>query len=227
MRLVKIYPLLYAHNFIYFLGLPMSVYLEKIKRILGTFEPEEQNELKKYYLDRSVSLLLDDKRIGNAKIHLLRDMEEIVEEEDLRRIQNDAMDHKVLQTRALVLDLITTDYTKDANISKPEKWVKEIVKDIKETFLRDDTKGQDFTLLALYNEKLVEEFKKIFLTDVATFGTSGNQLVLDLTFYSRFISEFVSFDFGNLFKEIQAQIDANKVMEDSEIEEILNKNKEM
>ncbi|KAF9763665.1 hypothetical protein NGRA_1142 [Nosema granulosis] len=230
----------------------MSIYLEKIKKILGTFEPEEQAELKNYYVEKSTSLMMDDKKIGKAKIHLLRDMEEVIEDEEvLSKIQRNVIDHKVLQTRALVLDLISTDYTKDLKgIYKPESWVKEIVKDIKETFLKDDlfetpsppaptsnnnnkiptdnpnikekiTQKHPTNLIELYNKKLVEEFKDIFLSEVVTFGSAGNQLVLDLRYYANFITKFVSFDFEDLISSIKKQIEPTKLMKDKEIEEIL------
>ncbi|EOB11239.1 hypothetical protein NBO_1364gi001, partial [Nosema bombycis CQ1] len=112
----------------------MSVYLKKIKRIISNFNKEEQSELIKYYFESAKRLLLDDKLVSRSKIHLLKDLKEIQNENDLNDLENDLMSHKVLQTRALILDLITKDYSKDTEcIYKPEKWIKEIVKDIEET----------------------------------------------------------------------------------------------
>ncbi|EOB11235.1 hypothetical protein NBO_1365gi001, partial [Nosema bombycis CQ1] len=86
----------------------MSVYLKKIKRIISNFNKEEQSELIKYYFESAKRLLLDDKLVSRSKIHLLKDLKEIQNDNDdsFVILENDLMNHKVLQTRALILDLI-------------------------------------------------------------------------------------------------------------------------
>jgi hypothetical protein len=173
---------------------------------------------------------------------------------DLNDLENDLMNHKVLQTRALILDLITKDYSKDTEcIYKPEKWIKEIVKDIEETFIKNEDKededgdregdrerneeeeGEDkgeevdkgdkliwhkeyhnentinynIHLLTLYNSKLINEFKSIFISN-EKYGTGGNQLLLNFKFYSEFMQKKFEFDFEGFLKEVEEIIEKGK-----------------
>ncbi|EOB14552.1 hypothetical protein NBO_25g0012, partial [Nosema bombycis CQ1] len=212
----------------------MSVYLKKIKRIISNFNKEEQSELIKYYFESAKRLLLDDKLVSRSKIHLLKDLKEIQNENDLNDLENDLMSHKVLQTRALILDLITKDYSKDTEcIYKPEKWIKEIVKDIEETFITNEGEGNEggygdkagnedkliwhkeyqnnhndynIHLLTLYNSKLINEFKSIFISN-EKYGTGGNQLLLNFEFYSEFRQKKIEFDFEGFLKEVEERIE--------------------
>lgn len=198
----------------------MTMYLERIKAILKRFDEKEQEELKAYYIQKAVNILVDERSVNKSKIQLLMDLRELESEENFTTLSNKLMSHKVLQARALVLDLIATDYTKDTKaIYRAEDWVKEIVGDIKESFdLKDE---RNLRLLKVYNEKMVGEFESIFISENTNYGSAGNQLLVDLTFYARFMEKFVSFSFMPLLTSIKNQIEPSKVLPEKEIDEIL------
>ena len=127
------------------------------------------------------------------------------------------MRHKAIQTRALILDLINTDYSIDIKyIYKPEKWIFAIIKDINDCLI-------DYPdLINLYNKSLIQEFRDIFLNKVEKYGSNGNQLLVNFLYYIKFIKNYVDCDFTIFLNEIKKQINPSKLYKDIELNNIVD-----
>ncbi|KAK6090428.1 hypothetical protein P3W45_000525 [Vairimorpha bombi] len=190
--------------------------LKRFDDLRSKFDDNEQIILTEYFVDTALQTLFNEKSIDRSKINLLNDIKSLSPETYTNK-KDELMRHKAIQTRALVLDLISTDYSVDVKcIYKPEKWVYEILKDVENTFV-DET-----GLLSSYNEFLVKEFEDIFINKVEKYGSNGNQLLVNLICYKRFINKFVEFDFTDLFTKIKNQIDPIKLYQDKELESIVD-----
>ncbi|ADM12141.2 uncharacterized protein Eint_090110 [Encephalitozoon intestinalis ATCC 50506] len=199
----------------------MSSYLEKVEKIIGDFEGEDKEMLIKYYIEKSKSILLDEREVKRSKFDLLSDLC-AVGGEGTDNIMNDVLDHKILQIRALILDLVDDDYTSDRKvIGRPEKWIKQITRDAEETFNFDDEFGKE--VFSIYNRKLLSEFCKIFISENRKFGASGNQLLLNFCYYERFVRSKMEFNFQGFFNKITSFFKGHCYKSKEELERILDK----
>ncbi|KAM0679249.1 hypothetical protein BDAP_000116 [Binucleata daphniae] len=86
---------------------------------------------------------------------------------------------KMLNIRALILDLIDVDYTSDSQtFYKPEKWIYEVIKEMEETF-NDTNYKKDFHMFFL------NDCKRIFMGQNERFGWYGNLLVMNFMVYEK------------------------------------------
>lgn len=199
----------------------MSIYLEKVRKIVDEFEGEDKEALIKHYIQVSRNVLLDDKEVKRSKLNLLDDLYAMDGGDEVNAIMNDVLEHKILQIRALILDLVDDDYTSDSKIiGRPEKWIRGIIKDAEETFNLDDEFGK--RMFSIYNEKLLKEFCRIFISENRRFGTGGNQLLLNLYYYERFVQSKIKFDFQNFFDKMTSFFRDHCYKPKEELEEILN-----
>ncbi|KMV65491.1 hypothetical protein M970_090120 [Encephalitozoon cuniculi EcunIII-L] len=175
----------------------MSSYLRKVQKIVDEFESEDRKKLVKYYVQTAKSVLLDEREVKRSKFDLLNDLHTI-NADGINDVIDDVLGHKILQVRALILDLVDDDYTGDRKaVGKPEKWIRQIVKDAEETFDLDSEFGKQ--LFSIYNVKLLEEFCKIFTSKNRRFGAGGNQLLLNFYYYERFVTSKIEFDFQRFY----------------------------
>ncbi|AFM98906.1 hypothetical protein KMI_11g16890 [Encephalitozoon hellem] len=199
----------------------MSIYLEKVQKIIGDFEDEDKQILIKHYVQTSRNVLLDEKEVKKSKLSLLGDLHAIGGKDEVNAIVNDVLDHKILQIRALILDLVDDDYTSDSKvIGRPEKWIKRIIEDAEETFSLDSEFGK--RMFSIYNEKLLEEFCKIFISENRKFGTGGNQLLLNFYYYERFVQSKIEFDFQDFFSRMTSSFKDHCYRSKEELEKILD-----
>ncbi|WUR02863.1 uncharacterized protein VNE69_03084 [Vairimorpha necatrix] len=193
-----------------------EILLSKLNSLKSKFDTEEQKILVKFFIDESIKNIFNEKSVDKNKLELFH----ILQDFDLQIFNSkkeDLMRHKAIQTRALVLDLITSDYSKDVKyIYKPEKWIFRIIEDIKNSLIN----YKEFVFL--YNKLLIKEFEDIFINKVEKYGSSGNQLLVNFIFYKKFILKYLEYDFSEFLIKIKNQIDSRKVYPDSEIDDIVN-----
>jgi hypothetical protein len=195
--------------------------LEEIHRIIDKFaDASSRAELVRHYMDVSRKLLLDEGEINHKKLQLLCDLKGY---DGYDELADEVLSHKVLQTQALVLDLVGTDYTAERHtVYKPERWAREIVRNIAETF--DFGSPDECSLFGIYNQKLLDTFCDIFVSEPARLGTGGNQLLLNLTYYRRFVQGKIECDFDNFFKKMRSAFREECYMSDEKLEEVLGEN---
>lgn len=198
----------------------MSAHLERIHKIINKFCGEDKDKLMKYYISKSRDILLDEKEIKGAKLNLLQEMKSMnVDGTD--QLLEEVLDHKVLQTRALILDLVDNDYSTGFEmIYKPEKWIEKLVEDIRETF--DFSVDFGRMMFISYNKKLLAEFCDIFTSENRKFGSNGNQLLLNFYYYKAFVETKVDFDFDGFFTKMRSHFEKENFKSEEELMEILN-----
>ncbi|EQB61616.1 hypothetical protein NAPIS_ORF00810 [Vairimorpha apis BRL 01] len=182
----------------------------KIINILDKFNKPTKNILKDFFISSSYEIILDEKPINTKKINLLLLIKKF-NNNKYNSIRNEAMHHKAIQTRALILDMVELKDLKC--IYKPDRWIINIVQDT--SYLPND-------LLEIYNKCLINEFKDIFINNFEKYNESGNQLLVNFKYYIKKINEKINFNFDEFYKTIKIQINENKLMKDDEIEKIVN-----
>lgn len=196
----------------------MTINFDKIQRIINEFHGEDKRKLIDHYIAVSRNILLDEKEVKKPKVEILQDICSMGLDDEL---MEDVLDHKILQVRALILDLVDNDYTADCGtVYKPEKWIKQIVRDVTETFDLGTEFGKK--LFLLYNQKLLEEFCDIFISENRKFGSSGNQLLLNFYFYRKFVLRKVDVDFEGFFSRMRSSFAKDNFKPEEELEKILN-----
>ncbi|EEQ82851.1 hypothetical protein NCER_100391 [Vairimorpha ceranae BRL01] len=193
-----------------------NIFIAKINSITSKFDKNEQKILHNFLIEESLDNLFNEKPISKNKINLfflLKSFSESVYENKKEIL----MRHKAIQTRALILDLINTDYSIDIKyIYKPEKWIFAIIKDINDCLI-------DYPdLINLYNKSLIQEFRDIFLNKVEKYGSNGNQLLVNFLYYIKFIKNYVDCDFTIFLNEIKKQINPSKLYKDIELNNIVD-----
>ncbi|KAG0439868.1 hypothetical protein DMUE_2141 [Dictyocoela muelleri] len=90
-----------------------------------------------------------------------------------------AVNNKILEFQALILDLIKTDYNNNLKVLKVEKWMKNLVNELK-----------IFSINILFFKKIIKrllhEIQDIFMNE-KDFGGEGNLLVADLIYLKIFV----------------------------------------
>lgn len=197
----------------------MSIYLDKVQKVIGEFEGEDNKKLVEYYCRVAREILLDEREVKKAKVELLGDLCTIDASRADQWIE-DVLNHKILQIRALVLDLVDNDYGGDCGaVRRPEKWIRQIVTDAKETFNASSEFGRD--LFVAYNKKLLEEFCRIFVSKNCKFGVGGNQLLVNFHYYARFAAGRADLDFRGFFGEMTSHFKDGCLKPTEELRKIL------
>lgn len=198
------------------------IQLEEIKNIIDKFKDNDRMELIKHYVNLAKEKLEDPVSIRKKKIALLRDCLQYIPVDDFDAFIDRVLDTKLLQTRALILDLIISNYSLEKHyISKPEKWIDAIFEDMFGTFdLHDDR-----DLLEIYNRKLCNEMKDIFCS-CQRFNTAGNQLLLNMVAYKDKLSDYTKYDFDGLIRVFEERFNEGKKLPIEEIYRIYNEYKE-
>ncbi|KAH9411730.1 hypothetical protein HK407_04g08410 [Ordospora pajunii] len=204
----------------------MSTYLSKIERIISNFEGDDRNSLVKHCISVLRDVLLDDREVKRAKLDVVADLYSI-SVDDADALLDEVLSHKILQVRALILDLVDNDYSVDyEDVRMPERWARKIVKDVGDTF----DFGSEFGMKAflMYNKKLLDEFCAIFVSANRKFGSNGNQLLLNFYYYKKEVgrkacevSKDTDNDFEEFFSTIKQSFRNNLYKTEEELDEIL------
>lgn len=113
----------------------MLIQLEEINAIINRFAGTHRKTIVNHYLSRARAKLADPKPMGRKKMWLLRNSLQYIELDSRIDYIREMLSNKVLQTRALVLDLINANYAFDKkHLYKPESWMEHIIFDIEEAF---------------------------------------------------------------------------------------------
>ncbi|KAL6120728.1 hypothetical protein NUSPORA_02494 [Nucleospora cyclopteri] len=114
----------------------MSSILKEINEKLTKFNKEEKEALIKFYIKYSFDRIKEDASFNNKKLILLLNLAQYTADEESKlKLLCWGLKQQILATRALILDLIDFDFTKEKTaFYKPDKWVNLILKGIKETF---------------------------------------------------------------------------------------------
>lgn len=190
----------------------MLIQLQEIDKIIERFSDAERAELARHYIVLSRERLHDPMPIGKLKICLLKSNLRYVPPDERVRYCDDVMATKMLQTRALVLDLIEMNYTLEKRcIYRPERWIEAIVADINDTFELSASEA-DAQLFEMYNSKLCDEIQAIFCS-CERFNSAGNQLLLNIIAYKDRIGEYTRYNFNALIKRLASRFNEGKCME--------------
>eukprot|EP00866_Antonospora_locustae_P002328 jgi/Antlo1/2328/1790 len=185
----------------------MLTYILRIYDIVDEFDDEHKVELCDYYLSLWRTKLQNHNFGSRLPICALADLNALfsrypfLKKEKLFDFQNFVFERKVLEMRACILDLVDQDYSGDIeHIYKPEKWILEVVNDIKTCF---DLKNiEHIKLFRIFNTWFLHEILLIFIAKNKRFGKSGNQLVLNLMFYQTFVHKIAEYNFDDFFGKI-------------------------
>ena len=188
--------------------------LADIVSVINRFSGEERDEITEFYVKEATRQIVDPRPIRKSKIMLMKHISQFTD--DPGALETRILHMKAIQTRALVLDLVTTNYSMEKrHISKPEKWILAILDDINRTFSEE----HDAKLLGRYNEFLCQEIEQIFCS-CEKFNTAGNQLLLNMICYRDEMQKRVSYDFGRLLKKLSSHFNDAKRLSLDVIEQV-------
>lgn len=187
---------------------PMVIQLQEIDDIISKFTGDDRLALSSYYVEISREKLEDPAPMKRQKICLLKDNLRYLPEKDHAKFVEEILSVKVLQTRALVLDLVCTNYSIEKQyIYKPENWIEAIVSDIFETF---DLPADRF-LFEEYNRQLCDEILSIFCS-CERFNSAGNQLLLNIVMYKDRVRGYTDYSFDAMLKHLISRFNRNRCM---------------
>lgn len=182
----------------------MSVYIQKVYEIIDEFDDENKKELCNHYFSVWKHKLESINTVNSLCIAVLSDLKlmfnkySFLDEEKFVELEVLTLKRKILEIRAGILDLVDTDYSDNIeNVYKPEKWMFEIISELK-TYFNFSEEGQ-IPLLKDFTDIFLEELCLIFLSQNKRFGKSGNQLVLNFLLYKFFVKKVTSYEFSNFF----------------------------
>ncbi|ORD95005.1 hypothetical protein ECANGB1_1663 [Enterospora canceri] len=114
----------------------MTHLFREINEKIRKFEKCEQAELIEHYVRRSIDKIVDHRPFGHKKLLLLLNITQYATNKETKmRLIHAGLGHKILAIRALILDLIDIDFSREQRVFyKPDKWIKIIIKDMRETF---------------------------------------------------------------------------------------------
>lgn len=182
------------------------IQLDEIGQIIEKFQGSQRGELARFYVETARKRLTDPIPIKRRKIYLLRHILIFSDKKEHAGLIEEALQAKTLQTRALILDLIASNYSlEQRNLYKPEGWLETIIRDVRDTF----SFPADQPLFRHYNSLLCREFEEIFIS-CQKFNTAGNQLLLNLITYKGAFSKHTPYDFDGLIARFTAQFNPNK-----------------
>lgn len=149
----------------------MFLQIKEIEKLLGNFEGENQEELSRYYIEVALQRLKDLNQFNYKKLELLKSILKYSNVKNHKKLIDEILSIKIIQIRALILDLITTNYSMEQQyIYKPEKWMESIINDLFKTFniserqtenlsLNQSEKYADGESKSKKNQKLKKEYK--------------------------------------------------------------------
>lgn len=200
----------------------MAIQPQEVDAIIEKFTGDDRQALAKYYIEVSREKLEDPVPMKRQKMRLLKSNLRYLPEDDRPKFVGEMLGVKVLQIRALVLDLVSTNYSMEKQyISKPESWMEAIVADVFETF----DLPADRSLFEEYNRQLCDEILGIFCS-CEKFNSAGNQLILNVVMYRDRVREHTDYDFDAMISRLTRQFNRGKCLGPAKIGEIYREHAE-
>ncbi|KAF7684105.1 hypothetical protein TCON_0697 [Astathelohania contejeani] len=200
--------------------------INEVIQLIDSFaDKDDQKIVMNHFMTEAANKLNSGVSVCYSKINLLCDIQilknkyEYIDEEKIRKITNATLELKLLEIRALILDLVNSDYSEDLeNIYKQEEWIDNVISNIEQTFNLQsieilDTKDLIFRLFAKYNDLFLKECLKIFVSKNNKFGSKGNQLMLNLKYYEKFVRKYIDFNSDEYFSKFIENFKDGKVNE--------------
>ncbi|ORE00305.1 hypothetical protein A0H76_1609 [Hepatospora eriocheir] len=115
----------------------MSLSLNDLNKIILKFENNDRLHLVKYAFKKSIEKINEDNDLfHNKKLILTLNLCQYLKDKYKAEFIDFILDTKILNMRALILDFVDTDYKGyQKYFYKPERWMRKLIKDIKETFM--------------------------------------------------------------------------------------------
>ena len=205
----------------------MSIYIQKAYEIIDEFDDRYKKELCGYYFSLWKDKLKNAEVREKLPVFVLADLRLMfnkylfLEEKEFVEFELRVFRLKILEMRACILDLVDSDYSEDIeNIYKPEKWVLEVVKDLQSYF--DFSNAEYIKIFEDFNSVFLEELRMIFVSRNRRFGKNGNQLVLNLLFYKRFVDKVTECNFECFFAKFTSNFRENSFKGFEALEDILD-----
>ncbi|EPR79550.1 hypothetical protein SLOPH_1772, partial [Spraguea lophii 42_110] len=158
--------------------------LHQIQNLLEEYKDDNihLNKLIERYIVR-VKERIQDNNLPLPLLYLLSRYKNV---DDIFKL---AVESKILEIRALILDLVDADYTKDKEqFMGVEQWMKDMVINIKQTVIFEEFKNESIKFVNLLDKRLLEENKAIFLKN-KKLGSNGNLLLINFRYYLESINE--------------------------------------
>lgn len=207
----------------------MSLYKERLAKIIMIQPVEYQKESCLYFYTK-LCTELEKEGLSKFLIHAFSDLNEInykynlIENKLILELKAKIFEQKILHLRATILDVLSTDYYEDTKyITKPEKWIKDVCEDLKNTFSLETEPL--LILFQEFNAELLKEFEEIFISKNRKFNSCGNLLVLNFLFYENFVKKFINYDFNYFLQNFLENIEKNKAMPLENLKKIFLKHK--
>lgn len=199
----------------------MHLLLEEINEIIQKFEGDNKTKLVGFYVELVKTKLLNEKPFDRTKVLVLKDVLKYLKEDERNPYITEVFKSKVIQMRALVLDLVVVNYSVEKqHIARPERWIELLINDINSCFEIED--NEERGLFKIYNELICDEIILLFCS-YEKFNSGGNQLLLNIIAYQNAVEMYTDYDFSKMYDEIKRHFMAGK---DLPIKEIRNIYKE-
>ncbi|KAI5168436.1 hypothetical protein PAEPH01_0128 [Pancytospora epiphaga] len=194
------------------------LFIDEIESLIDQFPEKHRKTLSEFYIEKSKEKFKEPTPIKRSRISLLRSNLKYIDEKKQKAYVEEIIGLKVLQTRALILDIAGTNYTIDKeHIYKPESWIDLVLVDISETF----ELPEDIDLFEAYNRQLCSELLLIFCS-CKNFRSSGNQLILNIVYYKDNVKGDINYDFDGLIKKLASRFEKETYWGIDKINEIYN-----
>lgn len=114
----------------------MTAIFKEVNAKIRKFDPKDQRVLAVHWIRSVVDKLKDPTPFDHKKLLLLMNILMYAKDESSKlKLIYCGLGHKIKSIRALVLDLIDIDFSREQNVFyKPDKWIDIIIRDFKKTF---------------------------------------------------------------------------------------------
>lgn len=217
----------------------MSLSLQKLSLTFNEFKnhKKQQNSLLKYHTELLEAKI---KRIQVDKALVLKIYDYIFiirkfnfDEKFVNNIKALLIHYKILEARALALDLVCDDYYSSVEncLRPPDSWMVDICDDLLKVLdiekSKENASNLDSEDLNLIKKEILTEFIREFLNDSECvflskqkFKSLGNQLVLNFAYFCNRMSKYVSFD-CNIVNKLHENIEEGERIELKDIMKFL------
>ncbi|TBU04586.1 hypothetical protein CWI39_0786p0010 [Hamiltosporidium magnivora] len=199
----------------------------KIIQIIEKYDDLERKELIDFYIETCGNEISCKNNTSKNTFILIMDLIKLTEKynlpfEKVKNVVLNAVELKVLHLRAIILDTIEIDYSADIeSFYGCEKWMKNIIKDLKHTICGSKE------VYTLFCKHFLEECLNVFVSGQNKFGFYGNQLIVNFIYFRKYISKFTDYNFQSFFETLISHFEENKFYGFKEILNKLKINKEI
>lgn len=187
--------------------------VEQINSIFSEFVdyPEKNDEIFNFF-EKQFTKKIHNSTVDSSTVNILLSyikVHKTIKNEAPENMIKTLVNKKILEIRALTLDILTDDYHEECEnfkLRSPDIWIQELTKEILSVFCEINIKLPIETeklpqKLDILRSKLLQEFINTFLKDSEEvflsnqkFKQPGNQLVLNFVYFDRIFSQYVSVD---------------------------------